>query len=94
MNDNEIKKNYLKKIKLIQKYNEFYYNKNTSLVSIMSVNNEIGTIQPIEEIIEICNHNKILFHTDAIQAFGKIDLNYKKYNLWIIKTTNRSTPTR
>ena len=54
-------------------------NKNTSLVSIMSVNNEIGTIQPIEEIIEICNHNKILFHTDAIQAFGKIDLNYKKY---------------
>ena len=45
----------------------------------MSVNNEIGTIQPIEEIIEICNHNKILFHTDAIQAFGKIDLNYKKY---------------
>ena len=33
MNDNEIKKNYLKKIKLIQKYNEFYYNKNTSLVS-------------------------------------------------------------
>jgi len=51
--------------------------KNTALVSIMTVNNEIGTIQPIEEIIKICNLNKIKFHTDAVQALGKIDLNYK-----------------
>ena len=53
-------------------------NKNTALVSVMLVNNEIGTIQPIQEIIKICNLKKILFHTDAIQAFGKIDLNFKK----------------
>ena len=50
---------------------------NTALVSIMTVNNEIGTIQPIQEIIKICNSNKIKFHTDAVQALGKIDLNYK-----------------
>jgi len=43
----------------------------------MTVNNEIGTIQPIEQIIKICNLNKIKFHTDAVQALGKIDLNYK-----------------
>ncbi len=48
--------------------------KETALVSIMHVNNEIGTIQPIEEIAKICKKNKVLFHTDAVQSFGKIKI--------------------
>lgn len=46
----------------------------TSLVSIMAVNNEIGVIQPIEEIGKICRERGVFFHTDAAQAFGKIPL--------------------
>ncbi len=41
---------------------------NTAIVSVMYANNEIGTINPIKEIAEICRSNKILFHTDAVQA--------------------------
>mgnify|MGYP003972926759 CR=1 FL=1 len=47
---------------------------NTRLVSIMFVNNEVGTINPIEEISLYCRDNNILFHTDAVQAFGKIPI--------------------
>eukprot|EP00116_Pleurobrachia_bachei_P003877 sb/3464139/ len=47
----------------------------TGLVSIMYVNNEIGVIQPVDEIGEICRKNKIFFHTDAAQAVGKIPVN-------------------
>lgn len=47
----------------------------TGLVSVMTVHNEIGVIQPIEEIGEICRQNKIFFHTDAAQAAGKIPVN-------------------
>lgn len=45
---------------------------NTILISVMHVNNEIGTIQPIEEIGRIAKENDILFHTDAIQSLGKL----------------------
>ena len=48
---------------------------NTILISIMHVNNEIGTIQPIEEVGKIAKENDIAFHSDAIQSFGKIDVN-------------------
>jgi cysteine desulfurase len=47
----------------------------TKLVTIMYANNEIGTIQPIEQIGKICRKNKVLFHTDACQAGGVLDLN-------------------
>lgn len=47
----------------------------TLLVSIMTVNNEIGTIQPIEEISRLCREKGVIFHTDAAQAVGKIPVN-------------------
>jgi len=46
----------------------------TTLVSIMSANNETGTIQPLDEIKRLCNERNILFHSDMIQSFGKIPL--------------------
>lgn len=49
----------------------------TILVTIMMANNEIGTIQPIEEIAAICREKKVLFHTDAVQAAGALVLDVK-----------------
>lgn len=49
----------------------------TTLVSIMGVNNEIGTIQPIFEIGEICHKHGVLFHVDATQAIGKLHFDMK-----------------
>ncbi|MDK9712060.1 cysteine desulfurase NifS [Acidaminobacter sp.] len=53
----------------------------TTLISIMAVNNEIGTIQPIEEIGHIAKKHGVLFHTDAVQALGKIELDVNKQNI-------------
>ncbi|XP_074644645.1 cysteine desulfurase-like [Tubulanus polymorphus] len=53
----------------------------TSLISIMTVNNEIGVVQPIEEIGKIARANKIFFHTDAAQAVGKIPLDVNQMNI-------------
>ncbi|MDR0635117.1 MAG: IscS subfamily cysteine desulfurase [Azoarcus sp.] len=50
----------------------------TSVVSVMLVNNEIGVIQPIEEIGAICRDKGIVFHVDAAQAAGKVDIDLKK----------------
>ncbi len=50
----------------------------TALVSVMHVNNEIGTIQPIEVIGEICKSRGVLFHSDCVQSFGKLELNFAR----------------
>jgi len=52
--------------------------KNTILISIMHANNEVGTINPIEEIGKIAQSKGIIFHTDAVQTFGKLPLNLSK----------------
>ncbi|MEK0381663.1 MAG: cysteine desulfurase family protein, partial [Nitrosopumilus sp.] len=53
----------------------------TCLVSIMFANNEVGTIQPIQEISEICHQKNIVFHSDAVQAIGKVDFDVKKLGI-------------
>lgn len=53
----------------------------TCLVTIMSANNEIGTIQPIAEIGQICREKGVLFHTDAVQAAGHIKVDVKEQNI-------------
>ncbi len=52
-------------------------NKNTILISIMAANNEIGTIEPLEEIGKIAKKYGVYFHTDAVQAIGNIDIDVK-----------------
>lgn len=56
-------------------------NEKTILVSVMHANNEIGTIQPIEEIGKICREKRIYFHTDAVQSFTKTQIDVKKQNI-------------
>lgn len=53
----------------------------TALVSIMYANNEIGTIQPIDEIAKICNEKKVIFHTDAVQAVGHVEIDVHKQGI-------------
>ena len=53
-------------------------NQQTVLVSIMFANNEVGTIQPIKEISETCKKYQVPFHTDAVQAVGKVPINVKE----------------
>ena len=53
----------------------------TVLITIMFANNEIGTIQPIEEIGKIAKENKIYFHTDAVQAVGNVKINVQELNI-------------
>ncbi|EFQ97676.1 cysteine desulfurase [Nannizzia gypsea CBS 118893] len=53
----------------------------TALVSIMTVNNEIGVIQPMKEIGALCRSKKVFFHTDAAQAVGKIPVDINEWNV-------------
>ena len=53
----------------------------TAIVSIMYANNEIGTIQPISEIGAICREKGVIFHTDAVQAVGNVEINVKEQNI-------------
>jgi cysteine desulfurase len=65
-------------------YFEESINDETILTSIMTVNNEIGTIQPIAEISEICRRKNVLLHTDAAQAVGKIKVDAAQVDLMSI----------
>ncbi|MDY4079231.1 MAG: cysteine desulfurase NifS [Clostridium sp.] len=53
----------------------------TILVSVMFINNEIGTIEPIKEIGKICHERGVLFHTDAVQAIGHVPIDVKELNI-------------
>ncbi len=59
----------------------------TILVSIMLANNEIGTVQPLEEIGKITRARGVLFHTDAVQGVGKIDFDVQKMNVDLASIT-------
>ncbi len=60
----------------------------TILITIMHGNNEIGTLQPIEEIGKIARENKILFHTDAVQTFGKVEVDVEKQNIDLLSLSS------
>jgi cysteine desulfurase len=59
----------------------------TILVSIMAANNEIGTIQPIKDIGKVCKEKGVLFHTDAVQAVGKIPVNVEEMGIDLLSLT-------
>lgn len=59
----------------------------TILVSIMAANNEIGVIQPLKEIGALCREHGVLFHTDAVQAYGKIPLDVNALNIDLLSFT-------
>jgi cysteine desulfurase len=59
-------------------------NPKTILVSVMHANNEVGTIQPIEEIGRICKEKNVYFHTDACQSFGKIPIDVIAQNITLM----------
>src|SRR5579872_6059253 len=59
----------------------------TILVSVMYANNEIGVIQPVAEIGKICHERGVLFHTDGVQAFGKVPVNVIKDNIDLMSIT-------
>jgi cysteine desulfurase len=59
----------------------------TILVSIMAANNEIGVLQPIEEIGRLCRDRGVLFHSDAVQALGKVPLDVNSANLDLVSLT-------
>ena len=60
----------------------------TILITIMHGNNEIGTLQPIEEIGKIAHENGILFHTDAVQTFGKVKIDVEKENIDLLSVSS------
>jgi cysteine desulfurase len=60
----------------------------TCLVSVMFGNNEVGTIQPITKIAKICHKNKVLFHTDAVQAVGKLPIDVKELGVDLLSISS------
>lgn len=60
----------------------------TTLITIMHGNNEIGTLQPIEEIGKIAHENGIIFHTDAVQTFGKVKIDVEKQNIDLLSVSS------
>ncbi|MCR5419655.1 MAG: cysteine desulfurase [Lachnospiraceae bacterium] len=64
-----------------------HINESTFLISVMMVNNELGTIQPVREIAEVAGNNGILFHTDAVAAYGHIPIDVKELGIDIMSTS-------
>ena len=65
-----------------------YLSEKTCFVSIMFGNNEVGSIQNIAEIAKLCNENEILFHTDAVQAVGKIPIDVKELGIDLLSISS------
>lgn len=59
----------------------------TILISVMFANNEIGTIEPVKEIGRIAHEHDVIFHTDAVQAFGHVDINVDELNIDILSAS-------
>lgn len=59
----------------------------TIMVSIMAANNEIGSIMPLKEIGEICKKHNIIFHTDAVQAYGNVNIDVNLMNIDLLSTS-------
>ena len=63
-------------------------NENTRLVSIMFGNNEVGTVQPISDFVNVCKERNIIFHTDAVQAAGKIPIDVKELGIDLLSISS------
>ncbi|MFC7441378.1 cysteine desulfurase family protein [Laceyella putida] len=62
--------------------------KETALISIMMANNEIGTIQPIEQIGQVARERGVLFHTDAVQAFGSLEIDVERLPVDLVSVSS------
>ncbi len=60
---------------------ESMINDNTKLISLMLANNEIGVVQPVNEVAQLCRDRDILFHTDAVQAVGKVPVHFRELSV-------------
>jgi cysteine desulfurase len=60
----------------------------TALVSVMLANNEIGTVQPVEEVVKMAHNRGVLVHTDAVQAFGKMEVNVDKLGVDLLTVSS------
>ncbi|GCE99333.1 cysteine desulfurase [Zygosaccharomyces mellis] len=60
----------------------------TCLVSVMAVNNEIGVMQPLKEIGDVCKRHKVYFHTDAAQAYGKVPIDVNEMNIDLLSVSS------
>lgn len=65
-----------------------YISQKTNIVSIMLGNNEVGTIQPISKIAKICHEHQVPFHTDAVQAVGKIPIDVKELGIDLLSISS------
>ncbi len=65
-----------------------HLSENTSLVSIMFGNNEVGTVEPISDFVKICKEKNFLFHTDAVQAAGKIHIDVKELGVDLLSISS------
>jgi cysteine desulfurase len=86
----EIEKIPVNKYGIVEaRYIESKIRPDTILVSVMHANNEMGTIEPIEKIGNICKNRNVYFHTDAAQSFGKIPIDVNKMNIDLLTASSQ-----